>query len=236
MTALLLLVLASSPPDAGVSLSALEVVKTARPLEGAPGRGPAALVVLDGTVTLRSCTGPVTLRAGEAALVEGQFRERLEVDAKAKARVLVAATRDGELAARPCHRGDGGSALPFVLPRVSPEVWPLPGNLGAVTLLAGQHLADQLSVAKLFLAADAGVPRHLHPVSLEALHAVSGDGALEVADAGSSVKAGETVLIPAATWHEFRAGRAFTGWQFYWPAGPEQRFRKVDAGTPTGPR
>lgn len=226
----MLLALASSPPDAGVSLSTVDVVKTARPLEGAPGQGPAALVVLEGRVTLRSCTGPVTLEAGQAALVEGQHRERLDVEARGKARVLVAATRDGELAARPCHRGDAGLALPFVILRAAPEVWPLPGNLGAVTLLAGQHLADQLSVAKLFVAADAGVPRHLHPASLEALHAVSGDGALEVADAGSSVRAGSTVLIPANTWHEFHAGHAFTGWQFYWPAGPEQRFRKPDAG------
>lgn len=227
-----LVALTPAPPN-GIAWARWTIRGAALPFS-APlaAKGLGAVMVVSGSVTLKSCTGPMKLSAGEAAIAEAFALDSLEV--KGTAVLLVARLADGEVAPRACHQTDAGASAPFIVERRASERWPLPAKLGAVHLHAGQHLADRLSIARLELAADAGIPRHLHPGATEAMAATRGAGTLTLDDGGTTVKAGALLTIAPDTWHAFHADdpKGFAGWQVYSPAGPEQRFRKVDAGTP----
>jgi quercetin dioxygenase-like cupin family protein len=75
----------------------------------------------------------------------------------------------------------------------------------------------------------AGVPEHSHDGSWEILGAIDGRGTFTVDGKPKQLGPRDVVAIPPKTKHSWTpdAGTTLVAIQFYWPAGPEQRFRDL---------
>ncbi len=104
------------------------------------------------------------------------------------------------------------------------------------------HLDAESRVSPLVyvgrLAGDAPVAEHSHAGTWEVLAAVEGSGTFKLDGQDYTLHNEQVVVVPPDTKHSYTPGHDdhLRAVQFYWPPGPEQRFRVLaDAGAPIAP-
>lgn len=101
-----------------------------------------------------------------------------------------------------------------------------------ILLDAERHGARHGGLSVLEADAEAAVPPHTHPESIEALIIERGAGTMPLGDARVPIRDGAIVYVPEATVHAFEPDGTtpLRAVQVYAPSGPEQRFRAMAAG------
>ena len=102
---------------------------------------------------------------------------------------------------------------------------------------AGGKMQAHLDVEKDLIGAYAGrlsgsapMPEHLHEGTWEIFCATDASGTFLLDGQPKHLGPRQVWIIPPLTKHAFTPdeGSSFSGVQFYWPRGPEQRFRELD--------
>lgn len=104
------------------------------------------------------------------------------------------------------------------------------------------HLDAEAKISPLVyvgrLSGDGPVAEHAHAGTWEVLAAIEGSGTFRLDGQDYAMHDEEVVVVPPDTKHSYTPGHGdhLRAVQFYWPPGPEQRFRALaDAGAPTPP-
>lgn len=122
------------------------------------------------------------------------------------------------------------SPQPYVVAGSRPKTYPLGGGkLGTVKLVLDGLKPKQVAFQVMKLERAAAVPKHVHAGSTEIILMTSGQGVVTIAGTEYPVRSGHAIQIPPGVEHAFRVtgDEPVNAFQFYTPAGPEQRFKKT---------
>ncbi|MCB9563839.1 MAG: cupin domain-containing protein [Kofleriaceae bacterium] len=177
---------------------------------------------------------------GDATLLPPRAVRALRARADAPLRIVVVAVpggdedatrRAGVLPSGPASLRDKGRPTPVIgaLATATPIALHGPGGLatGTVTILLDQAATGSDRVAASVLALDVGaaVPPHAHAGATELLYVLEGAATMIVDGVTLPIGADSVVQIPPGVEHSATVTERFRAYQFYTPAGPEQRFK-----------
>jgi mannose-6-phosphate isomerase-like protein (cupin superfamily) len=216
------------PKEAGVQAQVLELgVGQARTLSSSPSRN-AALVLLEGSVTLISMLNAVELhRAYQGARI---FSGDVKVHSNSHSKLLFV---DLEASGPPNFstkaQGLKVQGTRFVEHFDFAQRPAYSWSNGAYHGIMAWDEESKYALNAVFFSKDASVAPHMHAAEWECLFILEGDGELFIEEEQEHLEAGAVRCIPAGKRHGWTpSGTApLRAIQIYAPAGPEQRWKTL---------